>query len=238
MALLLTIFSGLFFLVGVICYKFIKNKRVVTLISMACAWVVIIGLIIFDLGKELWEIGYPWLFIFIFLGLFILILIDKLIPNHHHDHVDNDEEGKEHQNHLEHIGIITIIALLLHNLVEGMALYSLSLNDLKSGALMLLGIGLHNLPFGFQIASYNNDKKNSILLVLLVLSGFVGGLLFSIFGSLNEVVEGIIIALTIGMLLQIFLFELCPEVLKNIKKKETFYGIIIGIILLFIINLI
>ena len=116
-----------------------------------------------------------------------------------------------------------------------MALYGVASNDLKSGILMLLGIGLHNLPFGFQIASSQN-KKNILLLVLLILSGFIGGITFLAFGELNETFEGIIIALTLGMLLHILFFELLKEVLEEIDKKDTIYGIIIGIILLFLIN--
>lgn len=238
MALLLTFISGLFFLFGIIVQHNVKHKREFTYFSISCAAVVIVGLIATDLVPELLEISNWWIFLFIFVGLILLIIIDKFIPHHHHDHHENDDEGKDHQNHLEHIGVITIIALLLHNLTEGMALYSVTSNDLKSGILMLLGVGLHNLPFGFQIANYNYDKKNRWLVILLVLSGAIGGLVFSVFGSLNEIAEGIVIAITIGMLLHILLFELLKEVTRNIKKKESIYGIIIGIILLIIINLI
>ena len=38
------------------------------------------------------------------------------------------------------------------------------------------------------------------------------------------------------MLLHILFFELLKEVLEEIDKKDTIYGIIIGIILLFLIN--
>lgn len=238
MALMLTFISGLFFLVGIIIYKLTKKKNELTIISMSCAAIVIIGLILFDLIPELLELNIWWIFLFVLLGLGILVVVDKFVPHHEHDHHENDEALKEHQDHLNHISVITMFALFLHNIVEGMALYSVSCNDLKSGVLMLMGIGLHNLPFGFQIGSYGNNKKKTILIILLVLSGFMGGLFFSIFGSLNEVVEGIIIALTLGMLLHLFIFELLKEVLTNIKKKESIYGIIIGIILLIIINLI
>lgn len=238
MALLLTFLSGLFFLIGVIIYRRTNKKNELTVLSTACASVVIIGLILFDLGPELIELNTWWIFLFVIIGLLIIIVIDKFVPHHEHHHHENDEEEKEHQDHLKHIGSITIIALLLHNIIEGMALYSVASNDLKSGVLMLLGIGLHNIPFGFQIANSDMDKKRIRLIVLLVLSGLIGGLIFSIFGSLNEIIEGIIIALTLGMIMHLLLFELLKEVLVNIKKKESIYGIIIGIILLIIINLI
>lgn len=237
MALIFTVLSGLFFLIGIVISKFVNNKVRLTRISVACASIVLVGLILFDLLPELIEKNVWYLYIFIVVGFALLLLLDKLVPHHNHHHHENDEATKDHQDHLEHVSTITMIALLLHNAIEGMALYSVTLSSVKSGALMLLGIGLHNLPFGFQIGSYNK-KNNKFLVSLLVLSGFIGGLIFNLFGSINELLEGAIIAVTLGMLLHILLFELLNEVLENIKKKETIYGIIIGIILLIVINLV
>ena len=228
MALLLTLFSGLFFLIGIIVYKYISNKVAFSRMSIACACVVIIGLISFDLVPEIIEASNLWSIIFIGIGLLALIFIDRLLPHHEHEHHENDEEKKEHIEHMEHVSLITII--------EGMALYGVSTSNIKSGLIMLIGIGLHNLPFGFQIAPSLKNKKNITLVILLVLSGFIGGLIFSIFGSLSETLEIIILSLTCGMLLHILLFELLKEVYEEIHKKETIYGIIIGIIILIIIN--
>lgn len=238
MALLLTLISGLFFLIGIIVYKFVKHKNELTIGAMACALVVIVGLICLDLLPELLEIRKWYLIIFVFIGLVFLIFIDKFVPHHHHNHKENDEDTHEHQEHLEHIGFITILALLLHNMVEGMALYSVSVNNLSSGILMCLGIGLHNLPFGFQIANYSNKASNKLATLLLVISGLIGGLIIYAFGSISEFATGIIIALTLGMILYILIFELLKEVWSNIKHKATFCGIIIGIIILVLINLI
>lgn len=238
MALFLTFVSGLFFLVGIILFKFIKKHNNITIASMATASIILIGLIIFDIIPEILEQKNIYLWLFVIFGLLILILVDKLIPHHNHDHHENDEESKEHQDHLLHISIITMVALILHNMIEGMALYGVSINDLKNGILMTIGIGLHNLPFGFQIAGYDTNGKNKILVILLVLSGLLGGIIIYLFGSINTTFEGIIIALTLGMLLHILVFEFLKEVLNNIKQKATIYGIIIGIILLVIINLI
>lgn len=237
MALLLTFLSGLFFLVGIIIYKYSKNKVKLSHASIACAGVVIIGLLIFDLIPEVVEIHKWWMILFVLLGFILLLLLDKFVPHHEHEHHEHDEEKIDHVMHMEHISTITILALLLHNMIEGMALYGVSSNNIKSGLLMLLGIGLHNLPFGFQIGSFSENKDNRLLILFLVLSGFIGGIFFSIFGSFNYLVEGVILSLTIGMLLHILIFELLKEIIQEIKKIETIYGIIIGIIILIIINL-
>lgn len=233
-ALFLTLFSGLFYLIGLIVYRFVKHKKELTIAAIACAFIVIIGLIIFDLLPEIIELKNWTLFIFVILGFCLLFLIDKLIPHHHHHHHENDEATKEHKQRLEHVSTITILALTMHNLIEGMALYGISIENYKSGLLMLVGIGLHNLPFGFQIAGF----KNKLLIFLLVISAFLGGLIVFFFGMVDELIQGIILSLSLGMLLHILLFELLKEVLENIKQKSTLYGIIIGILILVIINLI
>ena len=202
-ALLLTFLSGLFYLVGIIIYKFVKHKNELTVAAIACAAVVIIGLILFDLLPELIEQDNAWLFVFVILGFVLLFLIDKLIPHHHHKHHAHDEATKEHKDRLEHVSTITILALSMHNLIEGMALYSVSLESIRSGILMLIGVGLHNLPFGFQIAG----TKNKLLVFLLVISAFLGGLVVFFFGNVDEFLQGVVMALSMGMLLHILLFE-------------------------------
>ena len=160
MALLLTLFSGLFFLVGIIIYKYSNNKLMLTHASIACAGVVIIGLVCFDLLPEVIESGKWWMSLFIILGFVILFILDKLVPHHEHEHHEDDEEKIDHVLHMEHISTVTITALLLHNMIEGMALYGVASNNIKSGLLMLFGIGLHNLPFGFQIGSFGKNIEN------------------------------------------------------------------------------
>lgn len=238
MALILTLCSGLFFLVGILIYDFINDKNKFSNFSIACALVVIIGLIVGDLLPELLELKKWWFLIFVLIGMFLFLIIDKIVPHHHHDHHEINDDEIEHSDHLIHISTITILALLLHNMIEGMALYGVLISDLKNGLLMLLGIGLHNLPFGFGIANNKKDWKSKFLILILILSGGFGGFIYILFGEISPVLEGIIISLTLGMLIHILINELLKEVWENIKKKETIYGIIIGIVLLVLINLI
>ncbi len=237
--LIFSLICGLSFLIGIFVYNKIKNKERLNKVSIACASVIIIGLILLDILPELIEMRKWWLLLFVLLGLAILMILDVFIPNHTHHHKDHFDNKEEHKGHINHIGTITIIALLLHNMVEAMALYSVTNENLKSGILMTLAISLHNLPFGFQIAGLKrNNKHNKILILALVLSGFIGGLTIYLFGDIDIFIEGIIIAITLGMLLHILVFELIKEVVTNIKKKETIYGIMIGIVILVCISLI
>ncbi len=236
LSLILAILTGLSFLVGIIVLKNVKHKEKMLNFTMSLAFVVLLGLLLFDLLDELLEFNNILLIIPLILGFIIFILLDKLIPHHSHEHTKNKTVKEEH---LEHIGIITMVALVIHNLIEGVTLYTIALNEPLSGVLMAISISLHNIPLGFQIGNLiNNKSNNKFLIILLCLSSFIGAIFIMIFGSLNEFIISILIALTFGMLLYILIFELYGEIKNSLKKKETGYGIIVGIIVLFITYLI
>ena len=235
--LLFTIITGLFFIIGILCLKTSKNKELTACFTVSLAFIVLFGLLFFDLLPELIETNNYYLLIPIIFGLLILVILDKFIPHHHHEHKEECDNHLEHNEHLNHISVVTIIALGIHNMIEGLSLYSLTLTSVKSGLLMMLGISLHNIPLGFQIGnSLSNNKNNKILISMLCISSFIGALIIILFGSLSDIVINILLSLTFGMLLYILIFELFNEVRINIKKKETIYGLITGIVILIIMN--
>lgn len=233
--IILTILTGLFFLIGIVILKNIKNKEKLSLFTISLACVVMFGLLTFDLLPELLESKKIYLIIPGIIGFSLLIILDKLIPHHHHEHSENKCDIHDHDLHLNHIGIVTIISLAIHNMLEGLTLYSVTLNSLNSGILMMIGVSLHNIPLGFQIGnSIDNHKYNKFLIFFLCISSFLGALIIIIFGNLNEIIENILLSLTFGMLLYILIFELFNEIKSSLKKKETIYGIIIGVVILIV----
>jgi zinc transporter ZupT len=232
--LLLTLLTGLFFLVGSLLNKIIKNNNI-SVLSISLAFIVILNLLLFDIGPEIFESFSIYNLLIVIIGLIILKILDLYIPNHSHHHDEKNDNKKEHYNHLKHISIITIIALTIHNIIENIALYNIS-NNLKAGILMCIGIGLHNVPLGLQIGGSLESKKVS--LSILTLSGFVGGLIGLLIGSISPFFENLILCLTFGMLLYLILFEFLKEIWSSRKNIYTYYGIIIGVILIIITNLI
>ena len=234
LGVLLTFIVGLFFLIGIVILKNSNNKNKLSVFTISMAFIVMLGLLFLHLIPEIVETKNIWLLIPCLFGFGILIILDKLIPHHHHEHSDDHCDEIDHKKHLNHIGIVTIIALAIHNIIEGISLYSLTLNDTKSGLLMMLSIGLHNIPLGFQIGNIVDYKNNKLLIIFLCLSSLLGSLIMIIFGGLSELLISILLSLTLGMLLYIIIFELLNEVRKNLNKIETLYGIILGLVILVI----
>ncbi len=233
-ALLLTVITGVFFLMGILFNKICKGNKNINILSIALSFVILLYLIIFDILPEISESFNFYALLFILLGLVLLKILDFFVPQHDHHHKDKNDNKKEHDNHLNHIGTITIIALLLHNILENMALYNVAIKDFKSGMFMCLGIGLHNLPLGFQIGS-NLKKENNFNIFILTISGLVGGLINLFIGNISEVITTYLLSFTLGMLIYLTFFELFKEVIENIKNRYTYYGIILGVIIIILL---
>lgn len=246
-ALFLTLLAGLFFVFGFVIAAFSKNKKKLSLFAVSLAFVVMLNLIVFDLIPEVIEIFNLTKFsvnifivaVLVLVGFFTLKILDLFIPDHHHEHHEHEINTKEHNSHVYHIGIVTLISLLLHNIIEGIAIYGLTIKAIESGLLMCIGVALHNIPLGIEIAiaiDFLENKKlsNKILLASLALSSLFGGIIVALFGGISEIILGVITSVTLGMLIYIAIFELLHEILTNRKHKEIYYGIITGVIIIII----
>ncbi len=240
MKLLINLIAGLFFLIGVIIATIKPNNKNLTNFSISTAFIVLIYLLLFDILPETIELfenhNKIYIILGILFGLLILIILEKLIP--HHDHY---KEINHHENHLSHIGIMTSLALIIHNLVEGMSIYAITSTNLKAGLICVIGVGLHNIPFGIEITTLLNQEKKSkkwIYITLLTISTFIGGLIISLFEQyLTNIIIGLLLSISIGMIIYLILFELLIELKENFTK-QSIYGIITGIILMIISSLI
>lgn len=240
--LLFTLLLGFFILIGTGIVFLTKNNDKFIQFSLSLALGVMVTLVGIDLLPEVIEImsnslgnGYSLLIaiIFILMGMGGLKLLDKFIPDH-------DEDGELDNDNLHHIGIISSIALILHNIIEGMAIYSTFVSSFKLGLMICVGVGLHNIPLGMVIAStfykYNNSKKKTILISILIsLSTFLGGLIMYLLSSfISELLLGILLSVTLGMVLYIIVFELLPHVIESKYKRISILGCLLGVILMLI----
>ena len=249
-SLLLTLFIGLFILLGSYIGLNRKKNSKLTDLSISIAFGVIVSLILFEILPEAFEIMKDQLsvvrsilaiIILILIGIVVLKILDLFVPHHDHEahHEHKHSNLKCHNEHLHHIGIISSIAVICHNLIEGMSLYLVTSGNFVSGILLCMGVGLHNIPMGLVIASTltssNYSKNKTLKLSLIVsLSTFVGGLVMFILGGVNELVEGIMLGLTLGMLIYISIFELAHQIYHMKDKRTAGIGISIGVILLLI----
>lgn len=237
MGILITFFLGVFILLGAAIAKSAKNEKLIEQLSISIAFGTMSALTLTELIPEAVEgIGenkIPLTLLLIFAGILILKILDRFIPDHDNAH------GFDHDctpENVIHIGIISSIAVILHNIIEGMAVYSMTSTSIKTAFLLSVGVGLHNIPMGMVIYStLKNEKKNIkfLLLAAVSLSTMAGGIIMSFMWSMiNDFIIGILISLTLGMIIYLIIFELLPHIMHSKNKKLSLLGILIGVVVI------
>lgn len=163
------------------------------------------------------------------LGIIISMLIDYYLPDKPLQNTNNKSLFK--------VGIISMIAIILHNLPEGIATFVATSSDIKLGLSLTLAIAMHNIPEGISISVpiyYSTGSKKKAILYTLIsaLSEPLGAFLAFIFlkDFINDTILGILFSLIAGIMIQISLCELLPTAFKYNNKKYIIIFFIIGII--------
>ena len=239
LGLLVTLLLGIFILLGALIAFFIKKKEKVVDFSLGLAFGVITMLVITDLLPEIIEeLGLGHIYIFILgaiAGYSLLKLLDKFIP----DHEETKDKVLPPKENLIHIGVVTSLALVLHNIIEGMAVYSTTITDISLGVPIAIGVGFHNIPLGIVIAgafyqSNENIWKTIGIITMVSLSTFLGGLImfFLDITSISGILLGLLLSVTLGMLIYIAYAELFPRIKEMKNRKVAYVGMAIGVMIL------
>ncbi len=238
-ALLFSLGAGLFILVGYIIVLFAKNSERFIEFAISMAFGVIVALAGLEILPEALELsvdnfgklGYFYFIIAILGGFFFLKLLDHFIPDHERE---SESEIDKNEN-FYHIGLVSSIALVLHNLLEGMSIYTTALSSTSMAFSMMLGVGLHNIPLGLVIASTlkkneHSKKQTFFFLSIIVISTLFGGIVMYLLRNfVIDGISGILLSMTLGMLLYIAFFELLEEILHSKALKKMSLGILLGI---------
>lgn len=247
LGLLTTLLLGVFIIIGALLAILVKKKEKVVDFSIGLALGVMVMLSILDLLPEIIEhLGLKRIYIFLvgsIVGYCLLRLLDKFIPDHDHEEKANLNKGELREN-LIHIGIVTSLALVLHNIVEGMAVYGTILSNAKLGLAVTIGIGFHNIPLGMVIAatfyqSNENIWKSITIITMVALSTFLGGLImfFLNLNTINSLILGTLLSLTLGMIIYITIDELIPRIRESKSKKVCYVGMLVGLMILLVSTL-
>ncbi len=232
-SLIITFVLGLFFIAGALVVKIVKDKERLEDFSVAAALGALVFISACDIIPEIFEIWSGMKLIlaalFVLIGVGVLMGLDHFVPDH-----DSDEL----EENMVHIGVMTVMALSLHNIVEGMSVYSISSTSLSGGISLAVGIGLHNIPMGMLIYSTLDKEKvlkKRIVLSCAAFSTFVGGLLMYLLGEfMNEGIECALICVALGMVIYIVFFELLPGIIHAKKWARSAVGFIIGAAIVFL----
>lgn len=168
--------------------------------------------------------------IFIVVGIILSMLINKYLPG-------NNSEISSTNKVLYKVGLISMIAIILHNIPEGIATFMVSNHDLKLGLSLALAISLHNIPEGISISIpiyYSTKSRGKALLYTFIsgISELFGAVIAYLFLApyMNNFVMSVLFSLIAGIMLYIPIYELIPTSLSYGCKKTSVWYIVIGAI--------
>lgn len=241
-AILVTLIAGLSTVIGAVLVSHVR-KNTFEVVSLAFATGIMLMISIGELLPESMEVlGIPLTLLLFVAGALMSLLLDIIVPHHHDDDDDDDHlEGPGHFidececTHSETISYGMIIALLLHNIIEGLATGVTVVSDARLGMSMALGIALHNIPIGATLAisvrSAGGKRSKAILASALVgLSQPVGAIIGVLFFQGNAM-TGILsacMAIVAGILVFISFDELWPAARLSGSRKLTIFALLVG----------
>ncbi len=188
--------------------------------------------------------GYILTIVAFFCGIFIIALIDKLIPSYENPHEIKLTQGvpdrpKDDEGRLMRMGVFSALAIAIHNFPEGLATFMSGLSDPTLGISIAVAIAIHNIPEGLAVSApiFYATKSRKKAFVLSFLSGLaepVGALIgyFVLRSIFNETTFGVIFAAVAGIMVYISLDELLPTAEEYGEHHISITGLILGMIVM------
>lgn len=208
--------------------------------------------------------GTSWVaLMWFFSGMFITAIIERFVHafagefhvhDHNHDHKkeshhDHNKEKHSHHeldnahteenSHLTKLGLMSAIAIAVHNVPEGLALFTSGLKDITLAYPIAVAVIIHNIPLSIAISVplvySTGSKKKAFLYTLLVglmqpIGALIGYVLLSNF--LNDMIFGILFSVVAGIMIFVSLDELLPAAQKDEDHHLSVYGAIAGMIVM------
>ena len=208
--LLLTTISGISTLIGYfLIFLKEKHEEKIIVFSLSFASGILLTISIIQLIPESFHLLnniklFPkilLLLIFFNLGIILIKIINKL-------------DSLKKKESLYQLGILSMLAIIIHNIPEGMITYLTTKNNISIGIKLTLAIALHNIPEGITIAvpiyySTKSKKKAFIYTLISSLSEPLGAILTALFLEkyITKIILSGILMITAAIMIEISIKE-------------------------------
>lgn len=174
-------------------------------------------------------------------GMILIALVEKLLHRFSGDIHDHGGHGSHDHNH-EHISSLSMasaVAIAIHNLPEGLAIFTAGLKDIKMAVPLGLAVVLHNIPLSIAISipiyHSTGSRKKAFLYTSFVglfqpLGAILGYLIFA--KSFNDLIFGILFTFVAGIMIFVTLDELLPTAYEYDNHHIPVYGTILGMLVM------
>jgi ZIP family zinc transporter len=182
--------------------------------------------------------GYLVTTIAFFVGIGIIALIDRLVPDAENPHELLDADDKRpaaNKSSLMRMGMFSALAIGIHNFPEGLATFVGALGDPALGISITVAIAIHNIPEGIAVSMpiYYATGSRRKAFAYSALSGFaepIGALVgyFLLQRLFGDSMFGFTFAAVAGIMVYISLDELLPTAERYGEHHLAILGLIAG----------
>ncbi|MDF2673421.1 MAG: zinc transporter ZupT [Clostridiales bacterium] len=178
-------------------------------------------------------------------GIFLIAIIDKLVPSYENPHESHKVEemnycdNSKRDKKLLRTGFMTALAITIHNFPEGIASFTSAIMDPSLGIAIAVAIAIHNIPEGIAVAvpvycATGSKMKAFKLSLLSGLSEPLGALVgyFVLMPFLNDTVFGILFGAIAGIMVFISFDELLPSAEEYGEHHLSVLGLILGMMVM------
>lgn len=208
-------------LIGII--KLPSEKVIIHLLSFAAA--ILLTITFMELLPEAsHEAGLLLTILGVILGVF---LFHKIIP-----HVHLNTKGDKIKTN----SILIFLGVAMHNLPAGIILGSGFATSNSIAIAMAIALIAHNIPEGMLVsASYFNATKSRLKalgLGLAITAPLIIGFLLSylVFQNVSEQILGFMMALAAGIIIYITVDELIPAISSKVSNHKTIFSFVLGVL--------
>ncbi len=268
-AFTLTLFAGLSTGIGSLLALFSQKsnpKLLATSLGFSAGVMIYVSLVdIFpeaqhSLVGELGPVPGSWATIIsFFAGMFLIGVIDRLVPSsenphelhsieelcadcpqdsHHIEQVRKREEAESNRQLLR-MGLFTAFAITIHNFPEGIATFIAALQSPQIAIPIAVAIALHNIPEGIAVSvpiyyATGSRKKAFLYSFLSGLSEPVGALMGYLIlrPFMSQALMGAVFAFVAGIMVFVALDELLPSAREYGEHHLAIYALIGGMMLM------
>lgn len=147
----------------------------------------------------------------------------------------NQTEEKKNKGALVKAGLIMLLAIMFHNIPEGMAIGATGSAEVRMGILVAILIAVHNIPEGMAIsaplASGGMKAWKTILLTSLAgAATVVGAVIGMAIGGIGTLAIGICMGIAGGAMLYVTFCEIIPESILMDEGRIPAVSMLIGIL--------
>ena len=206
-----------------------------------------------ELGAKM---GAVYTVIAFFGGMFLIALIDKLIPSAENPHEPKnvladcegcgdcevcvkEQKAKQQKEQLMRLGLFTALAIGIHNFPEGMATFVSAFQDPSVAIPVVAAIAIHNIPEGIAVSvpifQATGSRKRAFLYSFASgLAEPIGALIgwLVLIPIMSDMVYGIIFAGVAGIMVFISVDELLPAAREYGEHHLSIYGLIGGMMVM------